>query len=587
MKRQIITYILAAFCAAAVFSCNKEAAIDNVGPDSDEYTVLMTAAIDASTKAVSIEGNEVVCTWAIDEEVALVYRDTVISKLKVVSVDGNKAQLSGTVRGSYTAGAEMKLFYGGDFLDNIVYNYTGQDGTITSAVSKAFLQGDTKVLKPRKDANSVDELAKTLTLESTTLHHQQSYMGLVFYLNDKPTDVKSVVITKNGDNIENIVKVRKPLVHVAPDSLSVYDYAHKDFFTVTSGQDYGQHAFYFALSDTTTTILNHMYKLEITTITPPASVLDKPDTTVYYGQVAAPGLSGNYFADFRVNLVRRSPVITAPTVYSHIYYDGLPHNLNTPADVRPGAYAEYAVSEVLDEMPVESAWSRTVPRRMDQGYYAVWYKVNGGNDYESILPTFVGITSIQPMDSTKIYIPDNIAVDSFTYDAESHALLKVGIHPVVKLKETIISGASVQYYAKRDDANPPTGEEAGWSTDVPRGTDAGTYYIWFRYLGDSSKGYLPAKAGPVTVTIGKKPLILTAYDQDKDDIEKTLDKVGEFGMCNNNVLHSIDFTIVGTGDTPAAGDLIKLSNAVIRDTQRGIMVTSNYNITYMDGHVTD
>ena len=119
MKRQLITYILAAFCATAILSCNKEAAHESIASDT-EYSVLLSASIDASTKAVSIDESKVVSTWAVGDSVMLVRKtdNKIIGKLRVISVNGEKAQLTGKVRGSYAQNTEMILYYGGTS-----YNY--------------------------------------------------------------------------------------------------------------------------------------------------------------------------------------------------------------------------------------------------------------------------------------------------------------------------------------------------------------------------------------------------------------------------------------------------------------------------------
>lgn len=360
MKRQFITYTLAAFCATAILSCNKEAAVDTIGPDT-ERTVLLEASIDASTKAVNIDESEVVCAWAVGDTVALVYNNEVISTLEVISISGSKAQLSGKVKGAYEVGTAMTLYYNGTS-----YDYSGQTGTAASAVSKAYLQAATKILS---------QDGKTLTLESVTMAHQQAYMGLSFYIGANPVKVKSVVITDGGSNI---VKT-----HSLDGSETTYS-TDPDLFTVTALATEGQEVFYFALRDNDSE--DHNYTLTITTAS------DKE----YTGTVAAPQFSsnGNYFTDSKVILERLSPVITAPAVYSHITYDGLPHDLITPAVVRPGAIVKYCVS---DSAPSDNfaGWSESVPREINTGTYKVWYKVSGAPDYENILTTKVGTVTIQ------------------------------------------------------------------------------------------------------------------------------------------------------------------------------------------------
>jgi len=361
MKRQFIIYTLAAFCATAILSCNKEVAIDSsISPDT-ERTVFLTASIDASTKAVGIDESKVVCTWTVGDSLHLVRSDkTIISTLKVISVSGNKAQLSGKVKGIYAKGTPMTLYYGGDD-----YDYSGQTGTAESAVSKAYLKADTQI----------DSLnGKSLYLKDVAMEHQQSYMGLFFYYEDSPFKVKSVVIDAGG---EKIIKTQ-PLNADA----TTYDGTVK--FTVVSPSEEGQEVFYFALRDTT--VADHAYTLKITAT----------DSKVYFGKVeAAPKLTetGNYFADSKVILVRLSSVITPPSIYTFINHDGHEHALIKAAEVQLGTTAYYCVSNSYPALDYDG-WSTSVPQRSAVGSYKVWYRVDGGRNYESILPTYLGTAEI-------------------------------------------------------------------------------------------------------------------------------------------------------------------------------------------------
>ena len=454
MKRQLITYIMAAFSAAAILSCNKEAALDSIGSDT-ERTVLLTATIDAPTKAVSIDESKVVCTWEVGEKVALVSNQKVISSLEVISVDGNEAQLSGKVKGTYAEGDPMTLYYGGTD-----YDYSGQTGTAESAVSRAYMTAQTSIKTRSQDG-------KTLTLESVTMKHQQVYMGLTFYNGAERVNVKSVVITAGG---KNIVKTRKPLATSPTDTLTTYG---EELFTMAI--EGGQDTFYFALRDTTTTdninAYDRVYKLEIIT--------ESNDT--YTGSVAAPFFSdiGNYFTDSKVILERLSPVIDAPTIHSSINYDGLKHDfIDKPAKVNPGATALYCVSDSAPSVNYEG-WSETIPSGDNLGSYKVWYMVLGGEYYEDILPTKVGTTVIRAVGTT---IEPPKAIGNLVANGHSQALVTPGY---VMVNDTPILGADLEYYVTTADNYTPNGNEDSWSTVIPTGnaTTPTTYFVWYRFRG--------------------------------------------------------------------------------------------------------
>lgn len=60
-------------------------------------------------------------------------------------------------------------------------------------------------------------------------------------------------------------------------------------------------------------------------------------------------------------------------------------------------------------------------------------------------------------------------------------------------------GGEMQYALGRDGALAPT---TGWSASVPKGTESGTYYVWYRVLGDADHNDFGPQC--VTVTISEK-----------------------------------------------------------------------------------
>lgn len=559
MKRQLFTYILAAFCATAILSCNKEAANDSIAPD-DECTVLLSASIDESTKAVSIDEGKVVSSWAIGDTLTLI-RDSdskIISKLYVISVNGNEAQLSGKVRGSYEIkDTDLTLYYGDNAYN---YDYSGQTGTVQSAVSKAYL----------KAATQIDSLVgKTFYLHDAVMEHQQSYMGLSFYRGGTPLKVKRVTIKEGG---KFIVKT-----HPLGGGETYYG---DDHFIVESPDNYGQEVFYFALKDTAV-VNTHDYELEITTVIDPST--DPITTKVYKGTASVPGPTGNYFADAKILLERVSPVITAPTVYPAINHDGLPHNLVIPAVLQPGAIAEYGVSTIPEMLP--TVWSTSIPTRTETGSYTIWYRVDGGDYYDDILETMVGTTFIKPTSNVTIVLPTPAATHIYNgnpYDLlTSPASVQVDGSPII---------ATVEYFVRKDSAVPPTGdEETGWSSAYPpQRTDPGVYYIWCRYLGDSSLGYLPAMAGPVSVTINKISITLTAADQtvaQGGSIAQYVDDNTKVSF-STPVLGIHTFTVNLTADTSLVGTSPIVPSITIYDSGSTDVTNTYYIITPVNGTLT-
>ena len=67
-------------------------------------------------------------------------------------------------------------------------------------------------------------------------------------------------------------------------------------------------------------------------------------------------------------------------------------------------------------------------------------------------------------------------------------------------------GGTMQYAVGTDDETPPT---EGWSTGIPSATNIGTYYVWYRVVGDED--HFDSVEVCVTVTISEKALGYMIY----------------------------------------------------------------------------
>ena len=79
---------------------------------------------------------------------------------------------------------------------------------------------------------------------------------------------------------------------------------------------------------------------------------------------------------------------------------------------------------------------------------------------------------------------------SMTYNGSALALVTAGK----------ASGGSMQYAIGK---NATTAPESGWTTAIPKATNAGTYYVWYKAAGD--KDHVDSKPACVKATIARKP----------------------------------------------------------------------------------
>ncbi len=183
-----------------------------------------------------------------------------------------------------------------------------------------------------------------------------------------------------------------------------------------------------------------------------------------YGTVTGPELLGT------VEITKAAPEITPPVGLTNLEYTGELQTLITAGSVGQGqGTMKYAVG---DTKPADSAFSEELPKGSSAGTYTVWYMVQGNDNYATVTPgaSRTVTARINGIDPTYTSPVANI----LTYNTEEQALTTAGYteHGTIKFTTTETAAA------------PTPG--ASWSTTVPKGTDAGTYYVWFYVDGDSN-----------------------------------------------------------------------------------------------------
>ena len=99
------------------------------------------------------------------------------------------------------------------------------------------------------------------------------------------------------------------------------------------------------------------------------------------------------------------------------------------------------------------------------------------------------VVTVQKADIRSGLITPPTARENLTYTGQAQALITAG---------SVTSGGTMQYSLT---------ENGTYSPDIPVGTDAGAYTVWYRVIGDANHNdTVPAS---VAVSIGKKPLTIT------------------------------------------------------------------------------
>jgi len=151
------------------------------------------------------------------------------------------------------------------------------------------------------------------------------------------------------------------------------------------------------------------------------------------------------------------------------------------------------------------------------------------------------VVTVQKADIRSGLITPPTAQENLTYTGQAQALITAG---------SVTSGGTMQYSLT---------ENGTYSQDIPVGTDAGVYTVWYRVIGDENHN--DTTPASVAVRIGTKPLAITGvtaaskpYDgtTDADIPSVTFDNVALDRGTDYTVTASFDDAGVGSGKSITA-----------------------------------
>jgi hypothetical protein len=187
---------------------------------------------------------------------------------------------------------------------------------------------------------------------------------------------------------------------------------------------------------------------------------------------------------------------TSPEAKTDLKYTGADMELVTAATVPEGVtikyYTKYSSEQFSDYDYSESQdeeWSEEVPTGKEIGYYAVFYKVEGGDNYQDWGPCEVGIAV-------------NIDKDEVTITAENQEVTYNATAQEYDISKVVVDNENakvvVTYYATAEDLEGGTA-----LTGAP--TDAGIYYVRVT-LNEESQQHYVAEPANATFTINQLSL---------------------------------------------------------------------------------
>ena len=127
------------------------------------------------------------------------------------------------------------------------------------------------------------------------------------------------------------------------------------------------------------------------------------------------------------------------------------------------------------------------------------------------------------------------AQENLTYTGREQALITAG---------SVTSGGTMQYSLT---------ENGTYSQDIPTGTDAGAYTVWYRVIGDENHN----NTAPVSVAvrIGKKPLTITGVTAASKPYDGTTNAgITSVTFDGVNLNRGTDYTVTASFDDASAGN---------------------------------
>ena len=144
------------------------------------------------------------------------------------------------------------------------------------------------------------------------------------------------------------------------------------------------------------------------------------------------------------------------------------------------------------------------------------------------------VVTVQKADIRSGLITPPTAQENLTYTGQEQALIIAG---------SVADYGTMQYSLT---------ENGTYSQDVPAGTDAGTYTVWYRVIGDANHN--DTALASVPVSIGKKPLTITGVTAASKPYDGTTDAdISSVSFDNMTLTRGTDYTVTARFDDAGVG----------------------------------
>ena len=178
-------------------------------------------------------------------------------------------------------------------------------------------------------------------------------------------------------------------------------------------------------------------------------------------------------------------------------------------------------------------WTNPSTKPDKAGDYQAEWTFTPAAGYEKYA-TVTGTVTVKVNKATPAFIAPK-AQENLTYTGQEQALITAG---------SVTSGGTMQYSLT---------ENGTYSPDIPTGTDAGAYTVWYRVFGDANHN--DTAPASVAVRIGKKPLTITGVTA----VSKLYDGTTNAGITSVTfdgvtLIRGTDYNVTANFDEASVGN---------------------------------
>ncbi|MBQ7149252.1 MAG: hypothetical protein IJR96_10960 [Pseudobutyrivibrio sp.] len=163
--------------------------------------------------------------------------------------------------------------------------------------------------------------------------------------------------------------------------------------------------------------------------------------------------------------------------------------INTPTTaLSEGHRIVYAVT-TENEAPADSIYTTDIPIGEGAGTYHVWYKVVDAENHDVTTPSHVAVIIEKGNSSSSGSQANTSSEESgLIYSGHAQKLVTAGT----------AEGGTMVYALGEDGDHAPANEK--FTEEIPKGTEAKTYYVWYKVKGDANHSDTTPVCIPVTIT---------------------------------------------------------------------------------------